>query len=61
MHYCGRLQYDYIILGSLLDDQGANIVSSEAIVFGMRSVTIRELLGFPAPEIEFPSTGQKRQ
>ena len=61
MHYCGRLQYDYIALGSLLDDQGANIVSSEGIVFGMRSVTIRELLGFPAPEIEFPSTGQKRQ
>ena len=60
MHYCGRLQYDYIALGSLLDDQGANIVSSEAIVFGMRSVTIGKLLGFPAPEIEFPSTGQKR-
>ena len=59
MHYCGRLQYDYIALGSLLDDQGANIVSSEAIVFGMRSVTIGKLLGFPASEIEFSSSRQK--
>ena len=47
--YSTRVCY---ILGRLLDDQRPHIVPSETVVLGMGSITVWELLGFPASESE---------